>query len=76
MTDLNIGAEKKKEFEEHLKSLPNSPLGKMEFSVQVLTTGYWPTYKDFPVRLPPLLAKVSCFCPLTLQPDGTGDIYC
>ncbi len=60
MMDLSVGADHKLEFEKHLKTLPDSPLGKMEFSVQVLTTGYWPTYKDFPVRLPPLLAKVSC----------------
>ncbi len=59
--DLAIGADHKTEFEEHLKALPDNPLGKMEFSVQVLTTGYWPTYKDLSViRLPPLLAKVSC----------------
>ncbi len=73
--DLAIGADHKTEFEEHLKALPNNPLGKIEFSVQVLTTGYWPTYKDLSaIRLPPQLTKVSFFSPVYyLLGDGAAE---
>ena len=35
-------------------------LGKLEFSVQVLTTGHWPTYKSYDtINLPPAMLKCT-----------------
>ncbi|GAB5036521.1 cullin protein 1 [Nannochloropsis oceanica] len=67
LNDLAVGVDHQKEFLEHLKSKSSSagaasagvsPLGpgsKMapeDFSVKVLTTGYWPSYQQMDVRLP------------------------
>ena len=42
LSDLTVGSDQKSEFDDHAK---NQNLG-IDFSVQVLTTGYWPTYKS------------------------------
>lgn len=35
-------------------------LGKLEFSVQVLTTGHWPYYKNFDtIQLPPIMQRCT-----------------
>uniref|UniRef100_I2CQT5 Cullin 1 n=2 Tax=Nannochloropsis gaditana TaxID=72520 RepID=I2CQT5_NANGC len=65
LNDLAVGADHQKEFLEYLKdkateasaSSSSVPLlgGKMapdDFSVKVLTTGYWPSYTQLDVRLP------------------------
>ena len=49
LNDLAIGVDHQSDFDTHTKE-HKSNLGKVEFSVQVLTTGYWPTYQ---VEQPP-----------------------
>jgi len=54
LNDLAIGADHQADFEAHLgdeKCLAQLG-GKMEFSVQVLTTGYWPTFAAIDAHLP------------------------
>jgi cullin 1 len=58
LTDLQIGKDHQASFEKFYKdgnllSFANS----MDFSVQVLTTGYWPTYKLYDVVLPPAMSS-------------------
>jgi len=48
LSDLAVGVDQKKEFDTQMRD-QNS---KMDFSVQVLTTGFWPTYKSPAVTLP------------------------
>jgi cullin 1 len=36
-----------------------SAMGKLDFSVQVLTTGYWPTYKPCDCMLPPIMSACT-----------------
>jgi cullin 1 len=56
LNDLNIGIDHKTEFDNYYKE--NDKLGvKMEFEVQVLTTGNWPTYKAMEIHLPPVLSR-------------------
>lgn len=57
LNDLAIGADHQADFEKHCRELANNPCGKVEFSVQVLTTGHWPSYKTVDVVLPPALAQ-------------------
>ncbi|DBA04843.1 TPA: hypothetical protein N0F65_004480 [Lagenidium giganteum] len=60
MNDLAIGSDHHQEFEAFLKKQrsndPNS-VSNMEFSVQVLTTGYWPSYKVLEVTMPPQMVR-------------------
>lgn len=49
LSDLAVGADQKGEFDEKMKQ-HNS---KIDFSVQVLTTGFWPTYKSPAVAISP-----------------------
>jgi len=55
LADLAVGSDQKNEFVERLK---RNDKVKLDFSVQVLTTGFWPTYKSPDVTLPPEM--VSC----------------
>lgn len=48
LSDLAVGADQKGEFDEHMKKHDC----KMDFSVQVLTTGFWPTYKSPSITIP------------------------
>lgn len=58
LNDLAIGADHAKAFEDYCKEREaETGLGKLEFGVQVLTTGYWPTYKTFDLRLPPIMSR-------------------
>lgn len=61
MNDLNIGAETSRNFEQFCKENPDlTGLGKVEFSVQVLTTGHWPQYKTFQeVKLPSIMLRCT-----------------
>jgi cullin 1 len=52
LTDLAVGMNRGNEFENKLREKQV----KTEFNVQVLTTGYWPTFTSFDVPLPPDLA--------------------
>lgn len=45
--DLTVGAEHRQEFSQHMETVDTN----LDFSVQVLTTGYWPTYKSPEVTL-------------------------
>mmetsp|Transcript_8938 Transcript_8938/g.17871 ORF Transcript_8938/g.17871 Transcript_8938/m.17871 type:complete len:753 (+) Transcript_8938:243-2501(+) len=47
LADLAVGAQQKTEFEQRMRSVES----KLEFGVQVLTTGFWPTYKSPEVTL-------------------------
>ena len=48
LNDLAIGADHQTDFDRYCRE--NSSSSKIEFGVQVLTTGHWPSYK---VRLAP-----------------------
>mmetsp|Transcript_23586 Transcript_23586/g.33795 ORF Transcript_23586/g.33795 Transcript_23586/m.33795 type:complete len:737 (+) Transcript_23586:90-2300(+) len=50
MGDLTVGQEQKQEFETTMRQQQDRSL---DFSVQVLTTGFWPTYKMPEVTLTP-----------------------
>ncbi len=53
LSDLAVGADQKGEFDEQMK-LHNS---KIDFSVQVLTTGFWPTYNSPNIAIAPEMTK-------------------
>ncbi|RLN44231.1 hypothetical protein BBO99_00003116 [Phytophthora kernoviae] len=62
MNDLAIGSDHHQEFEGFLKKQRESSASKeaalnMEFSVQVLTTGYWPSYRILEITMPPLMVR-------------------
>lgn len=58
LNDLSIGAEHASSFEKFCKeNAEKTGLGKLEFSVQVLTVGHWPTYKNLDVQLPLVMQK-------------------
>eukprot|EP00929_Paragymnodinium_shiwhaense_P111801 TRINITY_DN80084_c0_g1_i1.p1 TRINITY_DN80084_c0_g1~~TRINITY_DN80084_c0_g1_i1.p1 ORF type:complete len:756 (+),score=239.54 TRINITY_DN80084_c0_g1_i1:109-2376(+) len=47
ITDLSLAADLQKDFREHMENLPEGKqaLGGIDFSVTVLTTGFWPSYQ-------------------------------
>jgi len=53
LSDLAVGTDQRSEFEEKMKQHST----KLDFSVQVLTTGFWPTYKSPDVALTPEMSK-------------------
>lgn len=53
LSDLAVGSDQRSEFEAKMKLHD----AKLDFSVQVLTTGFWPTYKSPEVALTPEMAK-------------------
>lgn len=56
LNDLNVGVDHKAEFDEYYKS--GGRLGKgVEFEVQVLTTGNWPSYKQIDCVFSPVMAR-------------------
>ena len=59
INDLVVGTDHKVQFEEYCVSKEKlSPGTEIDFGVQVLTTGYWPTYKGYDgLILPPIMAK-------------------
>lgn len=61
LNDLIIGTDHTKQFEDHCKenSIAKEQVGRTEFSVQVLTTGYWPSYRTQDVNLPPSMTKCA-----------------
>lgn len=53
LSDLAVGSDQRSEFEAKMKQHD----AKLDFSVQVLTTGFWPTYKSPEVALTPEMSK-------------------
>jgi cullin 1 len=53
ISDLAIGSDQRSEFENRMRSVN----AKIDFSVQVLTTGFWPTYKTPQLALTPQMTK-------------------
>mmetsp|Transcript_12715 Transcript_12715/g.18488 ORF Transcript_12715/g.18488 Transcript_12715/m.18488 type:complete len:743 (+) Transcript_12715:202-2430(+) len=53
LNDLAVGADQKSEFDEKMKEHKS----KIDFSVQVLTTGFWPTYKSVAISIPDEMNK-------------------
>ena len=60
LNDLSVGAEHSQNFDKYCKeNQDRTGLGKLDFSVQVLTTGHWPAFKNFDVALPPLMQRCT-----------------
>mmetsp|Transcript_17376 Transcript_17376/g.31660 ORF Transcript_17376/g.31660 Transcript_17376/m.31660 type:complete len:748 (+) Transcript_17376:238-2481(+) len=62
LNDLAIGVDHQQEFEPHYREkLKESGAAgpHVDFGVQVLTTGYWPTYPAFDVHLPAEMTKCT-----------------
>ncbi|XP_028123993.1 cullin-1-like [Camellia sinensis] len=56
VTDLTLARENQTNFEEYLKTNPDaSP--RIDLTVTVLTTGFWPSYKSFDLNLPTEMLK-------------------
>lgn len=59
ITDLSLASEFQKDFKEHCEQLPDgkAALGGIEFTVTVLTTGFWPSYQVQDANLCPEMQK-------------------
>mmetsp|Transcript_9046 Transcript_9046/g.15294 ORF Transcript_9046/g.15294 Transcript_9046/m.15294 type:complete len:756 (-) Transcript_9046:308-2575(-) len=59
INDLVVGTDHKVQFEEYCVSKEKfAPGTEIDFGVQVLTTGYWPTYRGYDgLILPPIMAR-------------------
>jgi len=57
LNDLAIGGDHQTEFDAFQKKHNNSSSGSIEFGVQVLTTGHWPSYKPLEISMPPLMVR-------------------
>uniref|UniRef100_A0A0G4FCL8 Cullin family profile domain-containing protein n=1 Tax=Chromera velia CCMP2878 TaxID=1169474 RepID=A0A0G4FCL8_9ALVE len=59
VNDLQLAGDLQKEFDEHTQKMenPKASLGGMEVSVQVLTTGFWPSYQTHEINLAPEMQK-------------------
>jgi cullin 1 len=53
LADLAVGSNQRAEFEARMRQVES----KLDFGVQVLTTGFWPTYRSSEVTLTPEMAK-------------------
>ncbi|KAJ6703705.1 CULLIN [Salix viminalis] len=56
VTDLQLAKEHQSSFDEYLANNPNTRPG-IDLQVNVLTTGYWPTYKSSDINLPEEMAR-------------------
>ncbi|KAL3626116.1 Cullin-1 [Castilleja foliolosa] len=56
VTDLTLAKENQSGFAEYLRYNPNANL-RTDFTMTVLTTGFWPTYKSYDLNLPAELVK-------------------
>ncbi|KAL0732259.1 hypothetical protein Bca4012_008468 [Brassica carinata] len=54
VTDMQLAKDHQTGFEEHIKNLPKG----VDFTVTVLTTGFWPSYKTSDLNLP--VEMVNC----------------
>jgi cullin 1 len=60
LNDLAIGTDLSQNFEKFCRENPDKTgLGKMEFGVQVLTAGHWPTYKTVELTLPKIMQRCT-----------------
>lgn len=61
MNDLAIGGEQSANFATFCQENPDkAAIGKIDFSVQVLTTGHWPQYKLLnEINLPPVMSRCT-----------------
>ena len=61
LNDLAIGLDHQADFEKHLVEHGISGVGKsagnVELTVQILTTGHWPSFANFDLNLPPAMVK-------------------
>ncbi|TYJ22545.1 hypothetical protein E1A91_A08G132600v1 [Gossypium mustelinum] len=56
VTDVVLAKENQSSFQEYLRNNPDVHPG-LDFTVTVLTTGFWPSYKSFDLSLPPEMVK-------------------
>ncbi|GAB2249882.1 hypothetical protein Droror1_Dr00013241 [Drosera rotundifolia] len=56
VTDMTLAKDNQSSFEEYLTSNPHTSAG-LDLTVNVLTTGFWPTYKSSDLRLPEEMVK-------------------
>ncbi|XP_028078412.1 uncharacterized protein LOC114280257 [Camellia sinensis] len=56
VTDLTLARENQTNFEKYLKTNPDASL-RIDLTVTVLTTGFWPSYKSFDLNLPAKMVK-------------------
>lgn len=57
MNDLAMGRDHEAAFQSHLMQKETEGISLSEFRVQVLTTGYWPSYREMELQLPPILQQ-------------------
>lgn len=59
ITDLSLASDQQKNFRDYCEQLPESKaaLGGIDFSVTVLTTGFWPNYQVLDANLCPEMQK-------------------
>lgn len=55
LADLQVGVDHVRKLKAYIAEQDSKP--PFEFTVQVLTTGYWPTYKAIQVALPPVVTQ-------------------
>lgn len=53
LSDLAVGSQQRQKFKQRIMQDSSSSQQKLDFAVQVLTTGFWPTYKSPEVTLTP-----------------------
>lgn len=62
LNDLTMGADTSAAFDSYFKTRRAESavnLADVDFSVQVLTTGYWPSYKQIDLALPPVMQRCT-----------------
>lgn len=58
--DLSSSADHSKSFKDYCESCQqNDIIGKVEFSVQILTTGYWPSFRQVDWILPRVIQQCT-----------------
>lgn len=63
ISDLQVGSEHNRTFCEHLRTADSDSVPSLNFSILVLTTGFWPPYKSpacpFPPQMQELMTQFS-----------------
>lgn len=62
---MTLARENQAQFEEYLSSNPQVNPG-IDLAVNVLTTGFWPSYKSFDLNLPAEMVKTLFLVDLSL----------
>ena len=52
VTDLTLAREQQSTFSQYLSDLPEEKQPRIDLTVTVLTTGFWPSYKSSDLALP------------------------